>query len=190
MLSTTYSTWSFALGASYLLWYVKFLFCSKYFLNFILVSHLTHGLFRNMLFALQIIGTLPEIVLLFISSLVLYSSENTPYMMKWTMLNVLRLNMSWTWSIFVSITCECENNINSVGVERNVLCASIGIILLFRTSISSLIFYLFQLLTINRQKTFYMILIGYVGLPRWLSGKEFMCQCRRCGFDPWVGKIP
>ena len=27
-------------------------------------------------------------------------------------------------------------------------------------------------------------------LPRWLIGKEFACQWRRCGFDPWVGKIP
>ena len=27
------------------------------------------------------------------------------------------------------------------------------------------------------------------GLPRWLSGKESACQCRRCKFDPWVGKI-
>ena len=30
-------------------------------------------------------------------------------------------------------------------------------------------------------------------LPRWLSGKESACQCRRCkrhGFDPWVAKIP
>ena len=27
-------------------------------------------------------------------------------------------------------------------------------------------------------------------LPGWLSGKESACQCRRCGFDPWVGKIP
>ena len=26
-------------------------------------------------------------------------------------------------------------------------------------------------------------------LPRWLSGKGSACQCRRCGFDPWVGKI-
>ena len=24
----------------------------------------------------------------------------------------------------------------------------------------------------------------------WLSGKESVCQCRRCGFDPWVQKIP
>ena len=31
------------------------------------------------------------------------------------------------------------------------------------------------------------------GLPRWPSGKEPTCQCRRHerhGFDPWVGKIP
>ena len=27
-------------------------------------------------------------------------------------------------------------------------------------------------------------------LPRWLSGKESACQCRRHTFDPWVGKIP
>ena len=28
------------------------------------------------------------------------------------------------------------------------------------------------------------------GLPWWLSGKELTCQCRRCRFSPWVGKIP
>jgi len=27
------------------------------------------------------------------------------------------------------------------------------------------------------------------GLPRWLSGKESTCQCRRHRFDPWIGKI-
>ena len=32
-----------------------------------------------------------------------------------------------------------------------------------------------------------------MGLPRWLSGKESVCQCRRCKrgrFSPWVGNIP
>ena len=24
------------------------------------------------------------------------------------------------------------------------------------------------------------------GLPRWLSSKEFVCQCKRCKFNPWV----
>ena len=28
------------------------------------------------------------------------------------------------------------------------------------------------------------------GLLWWLSGKETSCQCKRCGFDPWVRKIP
>ena len=27
-------------------------------------------------------------------------------------------------------------------------------------------------------------------LPRWPSGKESACLCRRHGFDPWVRKIP
>ena len=29
-----------------------------------------------------------------------------------------------------------------------------------------------------------------LGLPRWFSGKTSSCQCRRCRFNPWVGKIP
>ena len=28
------------------------------------------------------------------------------------------------------------------------------------------------------------------GFPRWLSGKDSACQCRKCGFHPWVGKFP
>ena len=34
---------------------------------------------------------------------------------------------------------------------------------------------------------------GDKGLPGWCSGKESACQCmrcKRCGFNPWVGKIP
>ena len=33
-------------------------------------------------------------------------------------------------------------------------------------------------------------IFGLNGLPWWLSGKESACQCRRCGFNPWVRKIP
>ena len=32
----------------------------------------------------------------------------------------------------------------------------------------------------------------FKGVPRWHSGKESACQCRRrkrCRFNPWVGKI-
>ena len=32
--------------------------------------------------------------------------------------------------------------------------------------------------------------IRYLGLPRWLSGKEYTCQCQRREFDPWIRKIP
>ena len=28
------------------------------------------------------------------------------------------------------------------------------------------------------------------GFPRWLYSKESVCQCRKQGFDPWVGEIP
>ena len=36
----------------------------------------------------------------------------------------------------------------------------------------------------------YVFAIHTYGLPWQISGKESTCQCRRCGFDPWVGKIP
>ena len=32
--------------------------------------------------------------------------------------------------------------------------------------------------------------VAILRLPRWPSGKESTCQCRRSRFDPWVGKIP
>ena len=38
-----------------------------------------------------------------------------------------------------------------------------------------------------------VVLSKMLGLPRWLSGKVYACQCRRLrrlGFDPWVRKIP
>ena len=35
-----------------------------------------------------------------------------------------------------------------------------------------------------------MWLSWITALPWWLSVKESTCQCRRGGFEPWVGKIP
>ena len=39
-----------------------------------------------------------------------------------------------------------------------------------------------------------LVLAVYLSrLPGWRGSKELACQCRthkRCGFDPWVGKIP
>ena len=56
--------------------------------------------------------------------------------------------------------------------------------------------YVFEM-NMKHQRTFEAFGLGFiniaVGLPRWLSNKEFTCQCRRhrrCRLDPWVGKIP
>ena len=37
--------------------------------------------------------------------------------------------------------------------------------------------------------TFFLSLHSLKELPWRLSGKESVCQCKRCGFDPWVGSI-
>ena len=42
----------------------------------------------------------------------------------------------------------------------------------------------------NILKRIFMNSCDLRGLPRWFSGKESTCQCRRRGFDPWVGKMP
>ena len=37
------------------------------------------------------------------------------------------------------------------------------------------------------------MVVKKLGISRWLSDNESICQCRRrgrCGFDPWVRKIP
>ena len=41
-----------------------------------------------------------------------------------------------------------------------------------------------------KSKTHLTHLIHWVGFSGCASGKESFCQCRRCGFDSWVGKIP
>ena len=35
-----------------------------------------------------------------------------------------------------------------------------------------------------------VMLWSWLGLPWWFSGKESACQCKRYGFNPWVGKNP
>jgi len=48
---------------------------------------------------------------------------------------------------------------------------------------------------LRRRTLFFLDLISslirsMMGLPRWPSGKEMVCQCRRWGFNPRVRKIP
>ena len=38
--------------------------------------------------------------------------------------------------------------------------------------------------------TLFILSIKQIGLPRWFSGRESTCNAGRCGFDPWVRKIP
>ena len=38
-------------------------------------------------------------------------------------------------------------------------------------------------------RSFHVWKSAVAGLPWWLSGKEPAYQCKRCRFDPWVGKI-
>ena len=40
---------------------------------------------------------------------------------------------------------------------------------------------------IYREPTSLSHRIWLLGIPKWLSGKEYACQCRRHRFDPWVG---
>ena len=64
---------------------------------------------------------------------------------------------------------------------------------LFRLFAHSLVG-LFVLLLMTCMSPFYILDFSHLsdGLPRWLSGKESACQCRRHRtqeFNPWVGKI-
>ena len=40
------------------------------------------------------------------------------------------------------------------------------------------------------KKIFIFIYLAVPGLPWWLRWLRICLQCRRPGFDPWVGKIP
>ena len=45
----------------------------------------------------------------------------------------------------------------------------------------------------NNGKKLYVVELLMEGLPRWHNGKESTYQyrrCKRCGFNPWVGKSP
>ena len=42
----------------------------------------------------------------------------------------------------------------------------------------------------NISNVTYAMITLKLGLSRWFGGKEFTCNCKRRGFNPWVGKIP
>ena len=54
----------------------------------------------------------------------------------------------------------------------------------------SLLVFLLYMKTSQCHTVFLILVDSLQRLPWWLSGKETTCQCMRCRFDPWVGKIP
>ena len=51
----------------------------------------------------------------------------------------------------------------------------------------------FGLILSYRKMDFNILPLGMIccsGLSRWLSGKESPWECRRCRFNPWIGKSP
>ena len=42
----------------------------------------------------------------------------------------------------------------------------------------------------DEEVTFGFLCVPFWGFPGGSDGKESACQCRRCGFDPRIGKIP
>ena len=52
---------------------------------------------------------------------------------------------------------------------------------------------IYEMLNYGGAANKYKYLLDMKGFPGSISGKESTCQCRRykrCGFDPWFGKIP
>ena len=63
-----------------------------------------------------------------------------------------------------------------------------GTYLTFKENTAALLLISWGLLC--QKKSSLQFLVSIAVLPRWLSGKESACQCRRRGFNPWLGKIP
>ena len=65
-------------------------------------------------------------------------------------------------------------------VDINLCNTSPGVTKVASSKDLGLIYFCLYLLSAQRHQT----------LPRWYSGEESVCQCRRCGFDPWIRKLP
>lgn len=88
----------------------------------LLISSLTHGLFRSILFSFQILESSPEIFLLLVSNLIELWSENLlciTYIMfiffhLWTLVLWARI-----WSLLVNALCALDNNDYSVIIGQS-----------------------------------------------------------------------
>ena len=94
--------------------------------------------------------------------------------------------LSWSEHIFWTRPCRCSTDPPSPEPSPSSLdpCSSIP----FRHSCSLAVANTRSILACSLSLWGHLPCWG--GLPRWLSGKESACQCRRHGFESWVGKIP
>ena len=98
----------------------------------------------------------------------------------WIQVNFLLCRQQWKWRKIAQL----PSYIHLIYLE--MVTKSFPCLLCHKLKLTSLIF----LTEINIH-----LLKCYLNfcLPKWHSGKELTRQCRRCkrcGFDPWVGKIP
>ena len=85
------------------------------------------------------------------------------------------------WTVYGQITFFCD--------PAN-LCLLIGASDPFTLNSSEDRIFICHSLPIFMSYIFLHFSISITGFPWWLSHKEPACQCRRCGLDPWVAKIP
>ena len=92
---------------------------------------------------------------------------------------ILPFSVSWSW-----VGPDCLVRGGEVGTWLTA-----PILTLFKASVT-----LFEAgRRDGEEEAFWYDLWGQIEIPRWHNGKESACQCRRCqrcGFNPWVRKIP
>ena len=83
-----------------------------------------------------------------------------------------------------------KNRSYKISVTRGVMYNMISMINTDVCYIRKLREYIPRVILITNKNVFSISLMLYLWLPMWFSGKECVCQGRRCGFDSWVRKIP
>ena len=116
---------------------------------------------------------------------------------QFTLFMFMRISVSVLWSYHFRSspkTCRCQNRyrccpeVKKLGL-KNVSCLSQSWI--SGTGKGKTLHSTFLSNGIHHEGVYlgFIPFIQSVDFARWLSGKESSCQCRRCGFNPWVEKI-
>ena len=100
--------------------------------------------------------------------------------LKWWLLQEVEGLMEWECKRFIRVTARKMKGRSGAGASGEKLQIE------FRSDACERRVRTFQRKRTKRRA----IHASLLGLPRWFSGKESACQCRRCGVHPWAGKIP